>query len=722
MGSPLPGLPERRRITAPVAVVALAVVLAVAVTVAVTLVVTGGRRSGLRVGAVSATVTDAGLQLRHPAGAALSVPPGALPTGATVTLRASRAAELSRLGALQPDGLAWDIHSDAEPTSPVTFSLPYDPAEVPAGARPMVATFEETSGWWIPVDGQADPAARRLTAQLPSFSLKTWILDRVTDAGNAVVGAASWLEYQGGRLLGNRAGKPTCGERPAWVREVITVEDDNAQLFACAQGAGDGFAINMTNNRGYPVAVEFDTPFTSAGGSALDDGLAGLLERVAAATGGTRAFLLATGSGTASFDPVPTATGHVEGHVRHEPAAMVVMLAAEALRIAKWDLPTPTGKKLGIWTLDCVLRTIDSTGKLIAGDVAAAGAGVTSCLQDTLGGEVRQWGFDPGRDLWSNKAADRLPVDARRAVSALRWLHGVAVAKWSLTAADLLINDRGAAADLVDVAVHWREAPVVSDRGSVWLYTVTPTVEAIGTSGRQVAGRLGGRAFPNSTGAWVGCDGTPATMTYRLDNGYRRLDATVGLSPATPAGISARMTFTVDGVPAATVDVTRDSATPVTLALAGATRLVVATEKTAGDCGASPTPYGVLGDATLHPGSPAAVAALPAGFAGTWRGTFTQPGSDPEQYPMELVLTSGPVGTNIGTVTYSALACGGTVTLAAASAQAFQLTERIESGSRCTPVVDLRIRRIDDRQVAVSAYRPADTDADACCWGVLTRA
>src|SRR5690606_4247056 len=142
--------------------------------------------------AVSGVVTNDGLELRHPDGAVLRIGPGDLPAGHEVELAFGGADEVvEALGDLQPDGTAWSVDSTAEPSGPVRLTIPYDPAALSPDARPLVASYDELSGQWIPVETHVDESAGELTGLLPSFSLKTWIADRVDDVG----GAASWLEY-----------------------------------------------------------------------------------------------------------------------------------------------------------------------------------------------------------------------------------------------------------------------------------------------------------------------------------------------------------------------------------------------------------------------------------------------------------------------------------------------------------------------------------------------
>ncbi|MEU2615299.1 hypothetical protein ABZ570_27525 [Micromonospora sp. NPDC007271] len=670
----------------------------------------------------SGTVTGNGLVLHHPQGASLRVPAGALPSGTRVRLEPRRAPALDRLGLLQPDGQSWEIIADHDPIRPVELTMPYDPGKVPPDTRPLVATFDDVSGWWLPTETVADPGNRRLVAQLSGFSFKTWILDRVNDAGSGIVSAASWLEYQSGRLLGSRATRPDCTSdpKPEWISQVLTVEDANAQIFACVGREGFGFDLNLVNNRGYPVAVDLDTPFAGWSGSLLDDGLSGFLQKVAAETGRKRVFLLPTGSAQVVYDPPATASGHLEGHARADGGAAVVWLAMEVAQQVGADLPAPGGKELGIWTIDCVVRMLGTAEDLTARDIAGAVSGMTGCLQHTLEHEVRLRGVDPDQELW--KSYRRVPPNAQRAVAALRWLRAIEIVKWGRLAADMWVNDRGAAADLVDVSVWWEQAPGPAPTGkSVYLYTLDPSASAAGSSGQQVTGVFDGSTYPHSTGAWVGCEGTPATLTYQLGHGYRRLRSFVGLSGETPADVTARVDFTLDGNVVQSVEVSPDRSEPVDIDLSGVGELVVSAIKVAGECEVSDTPYGVLGDARLWPGADPATSSVPQAFVGTWRGQITQPNSPRSPYTSVVTLKVGAAGDQVGTVRYPELECQGTLTLEVAQARRLQVTEEIRTGSQCSREVNLDFRLLADGRMTVAFRFTRERTDSPIGWGTLTK-
>jgi len=117
---------------------------------------------------VTAQVTDTGLTLNHPGGASLSIPPGGIAgrhhcrhhQGQRIGARPARrvAAGSGQLGCGRLGRTT--VH-------PVDADHPYDPGEVPAGANPLVTTYDELSGWWVPVRTSVAVETHRLIAELP---------------------------------------------------------------------------------------------------------------------------------------------------------------------------------------------------------------------------------------------------------------------------------------------------------------------------------------------------------------------------------------------------------------------------------------------------------------------------------------------------------------------------------------------------------------------------
>jgi hypothetical protein len=133
----------------------------------------------------------------------------------------------------------------------------------------------------------------------------------------------------------------------------------------------------------------------------------------------------------------------------------------------------------------------------------------------------------------------------------------------------------------------------------VLLYQQFESASAVGANGQAINATLAGENYPTSTGMWIGCNGQPATTTYRLDNRFAGLNAVVGLQPHTPDGLTVFVTISGDGRVLKEFTVGKTANIPIDLTVRGVNSLVVAAILQAGTCGVSTIPYGALGDASL---------------------------------------------------------------------------------------------------------------------------
>jgi NPCBM/NEW2 domain len=559
---------------------------------------------------VTAEVTAGGATLNHPAGATLSVPAGALPAGTVVSLTKGKAATMSQLGALQRDGVSWDIAASIEPPSlPVTLVLPYEPAAVPEGTRPLVTTYDELSGWWVPVRTNAVPETGRLIAELPGFSLKTWILDRVPDPAKSAEVTESWLEYQGRALLQPRAGRPQCTGRkvPSWVKQIVISPDPG--VAACVRADGAGFAIEAANTRAYPVTLDLDVPFAKARASTLDATVDGLMARL---PGGV--LLLPTGTSAVSYDPPPAPVGAVRARIRRDGDTMVRWLVLAAVNA------TPAARaNFGPAAAECGRRALPGPAP-----VASRVGVLLDCLARALTAQLRAAGLDPAKDLWRSDRVGQLSGAVYQQVGALRWVRGLQAGDFARLAGEVTAADGRGAAGPVTVLARWTGAPRWARPPGVRpLFALAAAVPAapatapppapVGASpppggaagaapaGGRVTARLAGRDYPDSTAAPVACAGPPATLTYQLAGKYRRFTAVAGVAETAPPDLAARFDVTVDGRPVSTLLVDQRRTAPVDVEVPGARTLVISAVRTAGACPPPPQPSGILGAASLFP-------------------------------------------------------------------------------------------------------------------------
>jgi hypothetical protein len=536
---------------------------------------------------VTGEVTEDGLILNHPGDASLSVPAGALPVGTVVAVSKGKAATLRRLGALQPDGVSWDVAAAVEPLSlPVTLVLPYDPRLVPTGTRPLVAAYDELSGWWLPVPTSAVPETGKLIAELPGFSLTTWILDRVTGPGKRAQGAQSWLDYQGLALLHRQPGHPQCTGRnvPSWVKQVTV--NSGTGVLACVRGDGAGFAIEAASTLGYPVTLDPDAPFAHASYSTLDDTMDDLMSTL---PGGV--LLLPSGKSVIAYDPPPAPVGTVHARVRHDGDTLVrwlVFVAVNGVPAARTTF--------GPAAVECGKRAL-------AGPTAVPQrvAALLECLATALAGQLRVAGFDVAANLWRSVGVARLPAPVHQTVGALRWVRGVQAGNFAQLAGDLTAGI-GHPASRYTVLARWAEAPRWARPAGVQpLFGLVGISSVPVPSGQRMSAKLAGRSYPDSTGVWVACTEPPVTLAYQLAGKYRRLTAIAGLADHAPADLAIRFQLTADGRVLGTHVVDRRTTALINVDLSNVKTLVISAVRTAGACPPASLPFGVLGEASLFP-------------------------------------------------------------------------------------------------------------------------
>ncbi|HAH05929.1 MAG TPA: hypothetical protein DCM05_05255 [Elusimicrobia bacterium] len=132
----------------------------------------------------------------------VDIPAGALPAGSNVTVNASLSqipapdsnqARLTALGS----GVAIDIAATGgQPLSPVTITMTYDPAALPAGADPRriaIARYVPAEGRWTLLPSQVDTSARTVRGVTTHFSLfAPFLMAPGQDAGEVQIFPSPW--------------------------------------------------------------------------------------------------------------------------------------------------------------------------------------------------------------------------------------------------------------------------------------------------------------------------------------------------------------------------------------------------------------------------------------------------------------------------------------------------------------------------------------------------
>lgn len=184
-----------------------------------------------------------------------------------------------------------------------------------------------------------------------------------------------------------------------------------------------------------------------------------------------------------------------------------------------------------------------------------------------------------------------VPLPAGRSTSPVRVLSVLAVVAGLLAVC---------AGTVVPWAGRVRDDMETASRADLPLHDASRTASDQASSGRAYDSTLNGVHFPDSTGFWVGCEGTASAVSFALDGKYKRLTGTAGLDAVTPKDIVVKLVVEVDGKDAATVSVSRTSSAPIDVDVTSARTVTLAAVRTKGTCGTATRPYGAVGDALLH--------------------------------------------------------------------------------------------------------------------------
>jgi hypothetical protein len=191
-------------------------------------------------------------------GAALIIPPGAMPPGTKV--RATYGGEqLGNWKQMKPIAEPVELVSDPPNAIHGLLTLEFPVPTAPAGVDPAdlygVSTFDAATQTWIPFTSTFDRARNKVVALIPHFS---WWNPFSWDW----VGIAARVNQDVGQVVGRRAGPPTCTSGPpAWVVLLSGVNSDAAvAVRSCAQAQGDVLDVELVNNRPYGMVLQYGAP------------------------------------------------------------------------------------------------------------------------------------------------------------------------------------------------------------------------------------------------------------------------------------------------------------------------------------------------------------------------------------------------------------------------------------------------------------------------------
>lgn len=364
-----------------------------------------------------------------------------------------------------------ETNADLDPLEPVQLRFPIS-GSVPVDKQ-LIAYFDEAAQRWWPVTTTVE--GEFLVAETDHFSLWGTIVDVLDDAFDVGIDSlgegASWLEYLAGLGLGNRASKPTCdGAVPAWLADFSTVDNNNAELFACIEGnESDQLVVKVVNNRGYPVTVEFNTPFASDPATALPRDLASAVLNISeqGVENDRRVFLLAGTEAVVVFDKPEGIAGVIDAHARRELGTVLGFIVFELLAVAGADLPIGNGKTLGLEAIECAIATYSGIEKTAEGLIDLAPDRLVSAINEFRDCISQVVTTELSRFTDFSQIPPRVVDDptARSLQNASRLLLALNAADYAMDAADLLINDRpGSPADLVDLTLRWSTSAELADK------------------------------------------------------------------------------------------------------------------------------------------------------------------------------------------------------------------------------------------------------------------
>ena len=130
---------------------------------------------------VEQSIGSSGGALAHASGASVTIPAAALAANTSVAIETAPAGSGGALPGVAVGSAFWITPHGQSFAQPVTVSIPFDPAQVPAGAQvSLLKTSNGANGPWIAVAG-ASVSGNRISGQVGSFSgLVAALLPQIT--------------------------------------------------------------------------------------------------------------------------------------------------------------------------------------------------------------------------------------------------------------------------------------------------------------------------------------------------------------------------------------------------------------------------------------------------------------------------------------------------------------------------------------------------------------
>lgn len=508
-------------------------------------------------------------------GVTITAPAGSVSSGAQIDIdpgdRSLPSEDLTNL--LGPVMRSADItftsgELEADRTVEISFAVPASDVESRTEAGEVAVLYS------VGADGRTDlyPASYdeangTMTAEVGHFS-EFWLawLDpkKLFEPITKTITDAIGLTYP----------QPSCVGQPVDVggRSLRIDAVDPGVAWPCLTASGNGGAsITLHSNSPlvWRVRTEPSAPGSSAAGLSLSGIFTEELYRVLFAEYRDREAIVQPG-GQVTFDFEPGGLPQ-RGEMVAEAGLLLVSAFVFGLSVA--------AKPFGVDLMDKVLRADGAVGCLTDAVDAGLDLGDAERLQQAIAGLLKATG----------KCISTLTE------TVIQTVVGIVIGGVTLLAGMLvgLLNEV--------LGRNHATFTVTEQAAGVPLYTLLDSTSAVGTNGQQIDATLAGQRFEDSTGMWVGCEGSAATATFQLDGRYGRLTATAGLQSHTPSELTAHVTITGDGAVLSEFTTGPGNTVPVEVSVAGVREVTVAAIRESGTCTVSGRPYGALGNAQAVP-------------------------------------------------------------------------------------------------------------------------
>jgi hypothetical protein len=542
----------------------------------------------------------------------VTVPPGSASGG---TLQVSdlgdteeQAAAADSVEVLPLGPVAEVMLEDGELTGAATVAFALDQAPQTDPDTELVVVWQDDPSGWRLVPAHWDAAQSEVIAEVDHFSrgfvghidIDRWISDRKNDAVNFFTGRSG-------------ADAPICGDEEAARAGGIEASSDGGDRVKWCFGVHEtnGRVLRVTNNTRAFTQITYPDSWRVVDPLSLTfsaDSLARSLGAKVAVPTGKEARIVDGGDTlTLAISDDSPAKVTVEMSVVAWLTSTIVFAAESYLKVIK---------VMGNPLRDAAGRASDRAALLFGLDTAHSDVDV---LIDCMKSISDLSDTDTSRLSWTTaKALMKFTTDCVASYMKSR-LENVQV-----FAIGTLLSIAGAIYSTLSTAVHlvvtgtrelWDQVASLGGEDdflydinvgaysadAFWMYRFFDTGRAVGQTGQRRDGQLNSEESNDSTSFWVGCEGEPATTTFRLNSQFEALSSTLYLDDITPENLRVIVSISADGIPILDTEMRLGDQIPVVLDVRGVAKLELTARAVNGDvCTPSSIGYGVAYDAAFR--------------------------------------------------------------------------------------------------------------------------